>query len=134
MPEPIDLAEARKEMKRDYADMRQLRKELIWSVPITDLRITRLDMQLMEHPLTDLSLLFEIYSRIMYVSAATYAVEATPAEKGWMLLMLRDHYREFCQLLERWQELLRPLWLEWADVLDEEEKELKLREKCYGTA
>jgi hypothetical protein len=124
---PIDLAEARTNMKREHANMRQLRRELIWSVPITDLRITRLDMQLMEHPLTDMSLLFEIYSRIMYVSAATYAVEATPAEKGWMLLRLRDHYREFCQLPERIQECLRPLWLEWVDVLAEEEQKFERR-------
>jgi len=134
MPQLIDLAEARKNMKREHSTMRQMRKELIWSVPITDQRITKLDIQLIEHPLTDLSLLFEIYSRIMYVSAATYAVEATPPEKGWMLLRLRDHYREFCRLPERWQEVLRPLWLEWADVLNEEERELKLREECYGSA
>jgi hypothetical protein len=134
MPEPIDLAEARKEMKRDYADMRQLRKELIWSVPITDKRITKLDMRLMEHPLTDLSLLFEIYSRVMYVSAATYAVEATPDQKRLELLRLREHYREFCKLPERMQEMLGPLWSEWVDALAEEERELKLREECYGTA
>ena len=49
MSKPIDLTEARRNMKRDYANMRQLRKELIWSVPITDQRITKLDMQLLEH-------------------------------------------------------------------------------------
>jgi hypothetical protein len=51
-----------------------------------------------------------------------------------MLLRLRDHYPEFCRLPERWQELFRPLWLEWVDVLNEEERELKLREECYGSA
>jgi hypothetical protein len=122
---PIDLAQARKNMKRDFDHMRQMRKELIWSVPLPDPRITRLDMQLIEHPLTDLSLLFEIYSRLMYVSAATYAVEATPEEKGWMLLMLRDHYREFRKAPERCQEVLRPLWLDWVEVLNEEERELE---------
>jgi hypothetical protein len=125
MPEPIDLAEARKNMKREHANMRRMRKELIWSVPITDQRITKLDIRLIEHPLTDLSLLFEIYSRIMYVSAATYAVQATPQEKCWMLFMLRDHYRKFRQMPERVQECLRPLWLEWVDVLDEEERKLE---------
>ena len=127
MSKPIDLTEARRNMKRDYANMRQLRKELIWSVPITDQRITKLDMRLLEHPLTDLSLLFEIYSRIMYVTAATYAVQATPQEKRWMLLSLRDCYREFCQMPERVQECLRPFWLEWVDVLNDEERELERR-------
>ena len=52
MPQLIDLAEARKNMKREHANMRQMRKELIWSVPITDQRITKLDIRLIEHPLT----------------------------------------------------------------------------------
>src|SRR6516225_54480 len=125
MPQLIDLAEARKNMKRDFNNMRQMRKELIWSVPITDQRITKLDMRLIEHPLTDLSLHFEIYQRMMYVTAATYAVKATPQQKHWMLLALRDCYRELCQMPERVQELLRPLWLEWVDVLNEEERELE---------
>ena len=125
MPEPIDLAQARRNMKREHNNMRQLRKELIWSVPITDRRISELDMRLIEHPLTDLSLHFEIYQRMMYVTAATYAVKATPQQKHWMLLALRDCYREFRQMPERVQELLRPLWLEWVDVLNEEERELE---------
>jgi hypothetical protein len=51
-----------------------------------------------------------------------------------MLLRLREHYREFRQLPERIQEVLRPLWLEWVEVLKEEERELELRESCYGSA
>jgi hypothetical protein len=125
MTEPIDLAEARRNMKREHDNMCQMRRELIWSVPITDHRITMLDMQLMQHPLTDLSLLYEIYSRIMYVTAATYAVEATPPEKRQMLLRLREMFRELCQASERVQEVLMPLWSDWAQVLKEEEQQLE---------
>jgi hypothetical protein len=115
---------------RKHEMMCRRRRELMWTVPITDRRISELDIQLIEHPLTDWRLKFLIYCRIMYVGPVVYDNSASADEKHQMLLELREHYREFCQAPERVQELLRPTWLEWLDTLNIEEQEE--RERAHG--
>jgi hypothetical protein len=124
----MDLTDAQIE----YDEMRQVRQELVWSVPIVDQRITRLDMQLINHPLTSLPLLFEIYSRLLFVGAVIYEHGATSEEKRKILLQLRWHFDEFRKIPEWVQELLRPTWLTWNEVLNGEEERLK--ERANGRA
>jgi hypothetical protein len=121
MHQPINFPDPQ---RIEYAELRRMRQELIWSVPITDQRITELDTHLIEHPLTSLPLLFEIYYRLLYVGAVIYEFGASPDEKRRMLLSLREHYHEFRRMPEPIQEILQHMWLEWVDVLQCEEEEL----------
>jgi len=95
------------------------RQDLMRKVPIMDERITRIDMWLLQQKLP-LDILIAIYSRAQFCSWVFYG-DAHPELKHLMLLQLRDHYREFQKLPQRWQDALWPCWERWhLELLDEE--------------
>jgi hypothetical protein len=61
----------------------------------------------------------------MWVSACDYEREKDPDRKHLRLLLIRDHWEEFRACPEEVQELLRPHWLQWLDVLQTEEEKLE---------
>jgi hypothetical protein len=99
----------------------ELRKDLIFSKPITDEMITKLDNWLAAQKLP-FAVAVQIWTRSMWVSAVDYEREKDPYLKHLRLLSIRDHFEEFRACPEEVQELLRPHWLEWLDVLKTEEE------------
>ena len=99
------------------------RQDLMRKVPIMDERITRIDVWLLQQKLP-LDILIAIFSRASFCSWVFYG-DAHPELKHLMLLRLRDHYREFQKLPQRWQEALWSIgygrW--YAEFLDQEEQE-----------
>jgi hypothetical protein len=98
------------------------RRSLMWTKPIMNEEITRLDKWLVRQPKLELKDVIEIWSRAMYCDWVFYG-DAHPELKHLMLLRLRDHYREIQTLPQRWQEALSPMWEWWALEFLEEEKE-----------
>jgi hypothetical protein len=104
-----------------------LRKDLIRTKPIMDAQITRLDNLLLSLPNLPITVVVQIYTRALWVTACDYEQEKNPRIKHISLLCLRDHFEEFRQAPEAVQEALRPHWLEWLDVLRTEEQKLNGR-------
>jgi hypothetical protein len=99
------------------------RQDLMRKVPIMDERITRIDMWLVQQKLP-LDILIAIWSRASYCEWVFYG-DANPEQKHRMHLSLRESYRAFQKLPERWQEALWSIgWGRWyAEFLDQEEEE-----------
>jgi hypothetical protein len=99
------------------------RQDLMRKLPIMDERITRIDMWLIQQKLP-LDILIAIWSRAQFCSWVFYG-DAEPEVKHTMLLRLRSHYLEFCQLPPRLQKKLWPMgWERWhAQFIEEEEME-----------
>ena len=101
------------------------RKSLMWTKPIMSEEITRLDKWLVHQPKLPLKDMIEIWSRAMYCDWVFYG-DADRELKHLMLLRLREHYREFKTLPQRWQEALSPMWEWWAaEFFDEEMEEAR---------
>jgi hypothetical protein len=103
----------------------KMRQKLMRTTPIVNKEITRLDRWLIKQPKLPFAVTYQIWTRMMWVSAIEYEREENPVKKHLTLLSLRDHFEDFCELPDRVQEPLRPLWLEWLDVLQCEEDKLK---------
>ena len=105
------------------------RQDLMWTKPIMSEEITRLDMWLVQQPKLPLDCVVAIWSRAMFCDWVFYG-DANPEQKHRMHLSLRDCFREFQKLPERWQEALWSIgygrW--YAEFLDQE------MEECSGTA
>ena len=121
MPEPIILADARKQMQREYQHLRQWRAELIWTLPIADKRITTLDAQLVDHPLTDTHLLHEIMARAMYLTWLEYDLFGVET-KHRALVSLREVFRAIQKLPQPYQDAFAPMWFCWLQTFKEEEE------------
>jgi hypothetical protein len=98
------------------------RKDLIRTKPIMDRKITQLDQWLIKEPTLPITAVCQIYTRLLWVTACDYEKEDDPLVKHFTLLEIREHIRDFQQLPEKWQELLRPHWMQWVDVLNCEEE------------
>lgn len=123
----IDLSEYQREeherllrLRENFLD--QERSEMNGELPCITRHLTNLDRVLVEDPLTDLSLRIEILARAAYVSARMYAEEPEPIIKHLVLHSIRQHHRQFMKLPKRYSNALAPIWSEWLDVLEEEEK------------
>lgn len=99
------------------------RQDLMRKLPIMDARITRIDTWLLQQKLP-LDILIAIWSRASYCEWVFYG-DANPEQKHRMLLSLRESYRAFQKLPERWREALWSIgWGRWyAEFLDQEEEE-----------
>ena len=99
------------------------RQDLMRKVPIMDERITRIDTWLLQQK-PPLDILITIWARASYCEWIFYG-DANPEQKHRMLLSLRECYRGFQKLPERWQEALWSIgygrW--YAEFLDQEEAE-----------
>jgi hypothetical protein len=99
------------------------RQDLMWTKPIMSEEITRLDMWLVQQPKLPLDCVVAIWSRAMFCEWVFYG-DATAELKHLILLRLREHYREFQKLPQRWHDVLWPMWERWrAEFLDEEMEE-----------
>ena len=105
----------------------EYRKELLRTKPIMSEHITRLDNWLIKEPSLPLAAVCQIWTRIMWASACDYEQEQDPLIKHFTLLEIREHFQDFCQLSERWQEALGPPWMTWLDVLNSEEEKWEQR-------
>ena len=110
-------------------DVMAKRRVLLCDEPITSDKITRLDLWLARQPKLPLEVVGQVWSRMMLVSSMLYEMEKDPEQKHSLLLALREHFDEFKELPEKWQENMRPSWLGWLDTLRREELEA-----CRGTA
>jgi hypothetical protein len=126
MPKPIDLAEARRELKDDYKqrelkeDYNHLvrrRRALERFAPVDSRPLTEIDKQLAEHPLLKPKMELAIRSRSIYMLWLAYA-DADAQLKHEILLSLRECYRA---LSKHDQEELWQLWWRWLDHFEEEE-------------
>jgi hypothetical protein len=106
----------------------KMRQKLMRTTPIVNKEISRLDRWLLERPKLPLAVSYQIWTRLMLVSSIEYEREENPVKKHMTLLELRDHYDWFRELPEKWQEALRPHWLEWLDVLQTENEKHDLEE------
>jgi hypothetical protein len=102
--------------------LNQERSEMNGELPCITRHLTNLDRVLVEDPLTDLNLRIEILARAAYVSARRYKEEPEPFIKHLVLLSIRQHHRQFMKFPKRYSDELAPIWSEWLDVLEEEEK------------
>ncbi len=104
------------------------RQDLIRRVPIMDERITQIDMSLVQQKLP-LDILIAIWSRSSFCEWVFYG-DATVEQKHRMLLSLRECYREFQKLPERYREALWSIgYGRWhAEFLDEEDEEAMANE------
>jgi hypothetical protein len=103
----------------------KMRQKLMRTTPIVNKEISRLDEWLLKQPKLPFAVTYQIWTRLMWVSVAEYEREENPTKKHITLLDLRDHFDWFRELPEAWQEALRPHWLNWSDVLKEEEEKLE---------
>jgi hypothetical protein len=96
------------------------RQDLMWKRPIMDEEITMIDMWLLQQKLP-FDILIAIWSRASFCEWIAYG-DANPEQKHRMLLNLRECYREFQKLPERWQEALWSIgYGRWhAEFADEE--------------
>jgi hypothetical protein len=100
------------------------RKALLHSVPIMSDQLTEIDKWLATQSGLPLKVLIDVWARAMFCDWVLYD-DASPEVKHIMLLRLREHYFEFCQLPLRLQKKLWPLgWERWhAQFMEEEERE-----------
>jgi hypothetical protein len=100
----------------------------MWKRPIMDEEITKIDMWLLQQN-PPLDILIPIWSRASFCEWVFYG-DANPEQKHRMLLSLRECYREFQKIPERWQEALWSIgYSRWhAEFLDEEEEEAMANE------
>jgi hypothetical protein len=120
---PRENAFASNEERINYA--LKLRSELIRTKPITDRQITRLDKWLIAQPNLPIAAVVQIWTRMMWVSAAEYSQEQDPLVKHFNLLSLRDHLHDFLALPDWMQEDMGPYWLDWLELLQTEERKLE---------
>jgi hypothetical protein len=101
------------------------RQDLMWKRPIMDEEITRIDLWLLQHK-PPLDILVAIWSRLSFCEWIAYG-DANPEQKHRMLLNLRECYREFQKLPERWQEALWSIgYGRWhAELMEQEEEEAR---------
>jgi hypothetical protein len=84
---PKENAFASNEERINY--VLKLRSELMRSKPITDQKITKLDKWLIAQPALPIAAVVQIWTRMMWVSAAEYAFEQDQPTKHLNLLSLR---------------------------------------------
>jgi len=94
------------------------RKQLLRTVPIMSDELTELDMWLCRQPGLPIKVLIDIWSRSMFCSWVLYA-DQIPEVQHIMLVNLREHYVEFCQLPLKMQKKLWPFWERWAEEVEE---------------
>jgi hypothetical protein len=99
------------------------RQDLMHKASIMDERITRIDAWLLQYKLP-MEMLIAIWSRATYVEWFSYNYhELSPEQKHLMLLNLRECFKEFEKLPQRWQEALWSGYSRWhSTFLFEEEK------------
>jgi hypothetical protein len=105
----------------DYYTLIQLRIDLMHSVPITSPEITEVECKLVNHPMTKLRTHFSILSRALLVEALLYGF-ADPDTRHRTLLSLRETFDAVQRWPEPWQEAIAPLFAQWTEVLNAEER------------
>jgi hypothetical protein len=107
----------------DIGSVLAKRRALMIEEPIISSKITRLDLWLLDQPDLTLQEAGEIWTRTMIVSLMLYQLEKDRGQRRSILLSLREHFEEFKNLPEKWQENMRLFWLPWLNVLNGEESE-----------
>ena len=113
MPEPIDLADAR----RNYDQLVRRRKALEHFAPVDSRPLTEIDKQLAEHPLLKPKMEFAIRWRSIYLLWLKYQDAHVPLRHA-ILLTLRELHRA---MPTHYQEEFGELWWRWLDNFEEEE-------------
>ena len=92
------------------------RRALIKSVPIMSDEISKLDRWLVTQTIP-LKVLIDIWTRCMFCLWVMYG-DQSPEVQHVMLVQLREHYVEFCQLPMKMQKKLWPFWQEWVEEVE----------------
>jgi hypothetical protein len=92
------------------------RRALIKSVPIESDEIGKLDRWLVTQTIP-LKVLIDIWTRSMFCLRVMYG-DQSPEVQHVMLVHLREHYVEFCQLPMKMQKKLWPFWQEWVEEVE----------------
>jgi hypothetical protein len=129
MPEQlIDLSKYAYTEEDYQADLREEYEELVCAhtnimyKALADPRLAEIEARLVAHPLTNINMHLAIVQRQIWLGSLLYNMSDDPDLKRRMLLSLRERYQETQRLPEAWRDALAPLWAQWTDVLQREER------------
>ena len=128
MPELIDVSKYAYTEEDYRADLKEEYRELVcWHNNImyerlADPKLIEIELRLVNHPLCNIYMSFAICQRQIWLSALYYNMSDDPAQKHKMLLRMRDHYQEIQRWPEQWRDALAPVFAQWTEVLQREER------------
>jgi hypothetical protein len=101
------------------------RQDLCWKRPILDEEISAIDCWLLQQEKLPLDICISIWSRITFCEWLLYD-DLNPEQKHIFLLHLRNCYRQFQKLPQRYQDALFSIgYGRWAAEFADEEEEAK---------
>jgi hypothetical protein len=129
MPEQlIDLAkyayteeDYQAELREEYEELVVAHTNIMYKA-LADPRLAEIEARLVNHPLTNINMHLAIVQRQIWLGALLYNMSNDPNLKRRMLLSLRERYQETQRLPEAWRDALAPLWAQWTEVLQREER------------
>jgi hypothetical protein len=121
MPKPKPFRDRQDE--EDFNAILDLRRDLMWRVPITSAQITICDGYLAQHPNTDIRDRIEIMYRNLLVQSYVFEdLKDEPVSRMKILFSIQRQLEQFLALPERIRECLgNPFW-PWEEILAAEEE------------